>query len=241
MMGIGFDELLPRKPGTLSGGQKQRVAIARAIVRGPRLFLFDEPLSNLDAKLRMQTRSEIKRLLHRFNITTLYVTHDQNEALALADQIVILRGGRIEQVGTAQEIMERPASAFVAGFLGQPPMNLFAGGTVEAGGLYLSETRIPLPKGIREAQAVTLGARPEAITLGAGSAPNNGIRLRGVVEALEPDFARRIQMVQVRTDQWTFLAGCPLDDAPRTGKTVDAFLDPARLYFFDAVTGRRLN
>src|SRR5512145_2330319 len=122
LMGIGFKELLPRQVGTLSGGEKQRVAIGRAIVRAPRLLLLDEPLSNLDAKLRVQTRTEIKRLLRRFHITSVYVTHDQVEAIALADQIVIMHQGRIEQVGTYQEIMDRPVNLFVAGFLGLPPM-----------------------------------------------------------------------------------------------------------------------
>ncbi len=121
------------------------MAIARAIVRAPKLFLLDEPLSNLDAKLRLQTRTEIKRLLHRFGITSLYVTHDQVEAIALADQIVVMHEGRIEQVGTYQELMENPASEFVAGFLGLPPMNLFPGGSISGGKLVLDEYLIPIP------------------------------------------------------------------------------------------------
>jgi ABC-type sugar transport system ATPase subunit len=120
LMGIGFKELLPRSPGKLSGGEKQRVAIARAIVRGPRLFLLDEPLANLDAKLRVQTRTEIKRLLHQFGITSLYVTHDQVEAVALADQIVVMHAGRIEQVGTYKTLTENPLSLFVAEFRAAP-------------------------------------------------------------------------------------------------------------------------
>ena len=119
IMGFGFKELLKRKPGTLSGGQQQRLAIGRAIVRQPELFLLDEPLSNLDAKLRVQTRLEIKRLLHKFAITTLYVTHDQVEAQALGDTIAVMHAGRIEQVGTYQDIIAHPANLFVAGFLGR--------------------------------------------------------------------------------------------------------------------------
>jgi ABC-type sugar transport system ATPase subunit len=125
IMGIGFRDLLRRKPGTLSGGQQQRVAIARAIVRKPRLFLFDEPLSNLDARLRTQTRVEIKRLLRRFQITAIYVTHDQVEAVTLGDQVAVMRAGRIEQVGTPHELRQSPANAFVAGFLGSPRITPF--------------------------------------------------------------------------------------------------------------------
>ena len=148
LMGIGFKELLPRRPVTLSGGERQRVAIARAIVRSPKLFLLDEPLSNLDAKLRVQTRTEIKRLLHRFGITTLYVTHDQVEAIALADQIVVMHAGRVEQVGTYKTLIENPLSLFVAGFLGLPPMDLFPSGSVSDGQLILGQYAFPLPEAI---------------------------------------------------------------------------------------------
>ena len=139
IMGIGFRALLQRKPGTLSGGQQQRVAIARAIVRRPRVFLFDEPLSNLDAKLRSQTRIEIRRLLRRFSITALYVTHDQTEAMALGDQVAVMRAGRIEQVGPFNEVRMRPDNTFVAGFLGVPPMNLLNNVEVREGGLHAGE------------------------------------------------------------------------------------------------------
>lgn len=145
VMGIGFEELLPRMPGTLSGGEKQRVAIARAIVRAPKLFLFDEPLANLDAKLRVQTRTEIKRLLHQFGITSLYVTHDQVEAVALADQIVVMHRGRVEQVGTYQQLTENPANLFVAGFLGLPPMDLFPSGSISDGQLLVDDMTFSLP------------------------------------------------------------------------------------------------
>ena len=173
LMGIGFNELLPRKPGTLSGGEKQRVAIARAIVRRPRLFLLDEPLSSLDAKLRVQTRTEIKRLLHRFGITSLYVTHDQVEAVALADQIVVMHAGRIEQVGTYQDLIENPANTFVAGFLGLPPMDLLSGGSISDGSLMLNDHAFPLPKHlsvrVENGQSVTLGLRREDVNVSAGS------------------------------------------------------------------------
>ena len=133
MMGVGFDQLLDRRPTALSGGQQQRVAIARCIVRDPTVFLFDEPLSNLDAKLRTRTRVEIKRLLRRFNITTVYVTHDQTEAQAMGDRIVVMQAGTIQQLGTYREIYDDPANMFVAGFVGAPPMNLIAGKAVNGG------------------------------------------------------------------------------------------------------------
>jgi ABC-type sugar transport system ATPase subunit len=244
LMGIGFDELLPRRPGTLSGGEKQRVAVARAIVRAPRLFLLDEPLSNLDAKLRVQTRSEIKRLLHRFGITTLYVTHDQVEAVALADQIVIMRAGRIEQVGTYQNLMEYPINMFVAGFLGLPPMSLLAGGFVSGNKLVLDDYLVPLPKLIfslvQNEQTVTLGMRPEAVSVLAESTPANGIQLRGEVETFESDYVHRIQTVHLRTGRWHYSGFCPLELNLRVGQLVQARIDPEQLYFFDTNSGLRL-
>ena len=244
MMGIGFNELLPRRPGTLSGGQKQRVAIARAIVRAPKLFLFDEPLSNLDAKLRQQTRAEIKRLLHRFGITSLYVTHDQVEAIALADQIVVMHKGRIEQVGTYQELMENPASEFVAGFLGLPPMNLFSGGSISGGKLVLDDYLIPIPRRIfslvENGQLVTLGVRREAVKLSAESNSTDEIQLRGEIEALEPDYSHNNQNVYIRAGRWTYSSLCPLDIKLHVGQLVHVNIDPERLYFFDTNSGLRI-
>ena len=244
LMGIGFDELLPRRPGTLSGGQKQRVAIARAIVRVPKLFLLDEPLSNLDAKLRLQTRTEIKRLLHRFGITSLYVTHDQVEAVALADQIVIMHEGRIEQVGTYQDLMENPVNAFVAGFLGLPPMNLFEGGSISGSKLVLDNYLIPLPKRIfslvENDQRVTLGMRREAVTISAEFNSTKEIQLRGEIEAIEPDYSRESQTVYIRTGRWTYSSLCPLDMKLHVGQMINVSIDPERLYFFDTNSGLRL-
>ncbi len=244
LMGIGFNELLPRKPGTLSGGQQQRVAIARAIVRQPRLFLLDEPLSNLDAKLRMQTRTEIKRLLQRFGITSIYVTHDQTEALALADQIVIMRAGKIEQVGTYQELIANPVNAFVAGFLGLPPMNLLPGGVVSGSKLFLDEISLPLPKRVfnlvQNDQVVTLGLRQEAVTLSVGKNALTGILVGGEGEALAPDFVDHRQLVYVRCGRSRFSGFCPLDLPLTLGQPVQASFDPERLFFFDESTGLRL-
>jgi ABC-type sugar transport system ATPase subunit len=244
VMGIGFNELLPRRPGTLSGGERQRVALGRAIVRAPRLFLFDEPLSNLDAKLRVQTRSEIKRLLHRFGITSLYVTHDQVEAIALADQIVIMHEGKIEQVGTSQHLMEYPINMFVAGFFGVPPMDLLTGGFISGNMLVLDDLLIPLPKLIsslvQDGQAVTLGMRREAVNVSAGSASTNGIQLRGEVESFESDYVHRKQTVHIRTGRWSYSGICPLETRLWIGQVVQAQIDPEQLYFFNTNSGLRI-
>jgi ABC-type sugar transport system ATPase subunit len=245
IMGIGFKKLLRRKPGTLSGGERQRVAIARAIVRKPRLFLFDEPLSNLDAKLRVQTRVEIKRLLHRFQITSLYVTHDQAEAIALSDQIAIMRWGKIEQVGPCQEVLQNPVNAFVAGFLGHLPMNLFTGGTVVDGAFRVDEIGVPLPDRVKEqvvaGQNLTLGVRPEtAVLVAAGQPGPEGVRLHGVVEMVEPDFGHRIQIVYVRTGELTYAASAPLDVPLDIGVEVEVVFPFGQLYFFDGENERRV-
>ena len=148
--------LLERYPRQLSGGQRQRVAMGRAIVRDPKVFLFDEPLSNLDAKLRVQMRTEIKRLRERLETTTIYVTHDQVEAMTLADRIVVLDAGRIEQVGTPEDVYDRPATTFVAGFIGAPPMNLVPGRIVRAH----DGPAVELPAGVILPLAQTLGVAP---------------------------------------------------------------------------------
>jgi ABC-type sugar transport system ATPase subunit len=244
LMGIGFKELLPRKPGTLSGGQKQRVAIARAIVRAPKLFLLDEPLANLDAKLRVQTRTEIKRLLHRFNITSVYVTHDQVEAVALADQIVVMHAGRIEQVGTYQDLTENPASIFVAGFLGLPPMDLFPNGSISGRFLVLGDYSFPIPDRIfalvEDKQLVMLGTRREDVKISAEAESVEGFQFRAEVEAIEPDLVHRVQIVYVRMEQIHFSGLCPMGVKLHVGQLVHVTIDSGHLYFFDTVSGRRL-
>jgi ABC-type sugar transport system ATPase subunit len=244
LMGIGFNELLPRQIRTLSGGEKQRVAIARAIVRAPRVLLMDEPLSNLDAKLRVQTRTEIKRLLRRFSITSLYVTHDQVEAIALADQIVIMHQGRIEQVGTYQSLMENPVNLFVAGFLGLPPMSLLSGGFILGGKLVLGDFLIPLPERVfslvQNDQSVTLGMRQESISISMQETSKGAIQLPAEVESSEPDYVHRTQTLHLRTGQWTYSSLCPLDMNVRTGQLVRAQLHPEQLYFFDTKSGGRI-
>jgi ABC-type sugar transport system ATPase subunit len=245
IMGIGFNELLKRKPGTMSSGQQQKVAIARALVRNPRVLLFDEPLSRLDAKYRAQCRIEIRRLLNRFRITTLYVTHDQTEAILLADQIAVMRAGRIEQVGPYPELLQKPANTFVASFLGVPPMNILEGGAVTQGKLQLGDARVPLPDTIRwrvqEGQAVSVGIRPEVTFLTVDpSAPSKGIRLKGVVDIVEPDYARRIQSIHVRTGQQTYIATSPLDIPVCMNDPIEAVFPEDQLSFFDTQSGGRI-
>jgi len=244
LMGIGFKDLLPRKPGTLSGGEKQRVAIARAIVRAPRLFLFDEPLSNLDAKLRAKTRTEIKRLLHKFGITSLYVTHDQVEAVALADQIVVMHAGGIEQVGTYQELTQNPASIFVAGFLGLPPMDLFPRGSISGGRLVLDDYSFPIPGQIfslvRDGQEVTMGTRREDVTISTGEQPGDVLQFRAEIEAIEPDLVHGEQIVFVRMRQIAFSGLCLSDLKLHVGQLVHVSINPERLYFFDTISGKRI-
>jgi multiple sugar transport system ATP-binding protein len=163
---LSLQELLDRRPGQLSGGQQQRVALARAIAAEPRLFLFDEPLSNLDARLRLEARTFLKRLQHELGITTVYVTHDQSEALALADRMAVMRDGRICQIGRPSEFFHRPASVFVAGFIGSTPMNLLDG--VAAGGhVDFGDVTLPAPAGAEpgDGESVVYGIRPEYVAL----------------------------------------------------------------------------
>ncbi|MQY45798.1 sn-glycerol-3-phosphate ABC transporter ATP-binding protein UgpC [Rhizobiales bacterium RZME27] len=163
---LGLGNLLDRYPRQLSGGQRQRVAMGRAIVRNPQVFLFDEPLSNLDAKLRVVMRGEIKALHQKLKTTTIYVTHDQVEAMTMADRIVVLNGGRVEQIGAPLDLYDRPANQFVAGFIGSPSMNFIEGKITEAG-FQTSGVVLPLPKSINTAmgQAAVYGIRPEHFRL----------------------------------------------------------------------------
>jgi multiple sugar transport system ATP-binding protein len=161
---LGLEALLDRYPRQLSGGQRQRVAMGRAIVRHPQVFLFDEPLSNLDAKLRVQMRSEIRELQQRLATTTVYVTHDQIEAMTMADQIVVMNGGRIEQAGAPLALYDRPANTFVAGFIGSPAMNLIQGQPGEGGFHAQGGAVLPLPPGASP-RVTTYGVRPEHLVL----------------------------------------------------------------------------
>ena len=220
--------LLDRRPRALSGGQRQRVAIGRAIVRDPKLFLFDEPLSNLDAELRTQMRVEIARLHREIGATMVYVTHDQVEAMTLADRIVVLRGGRVEQIGTPQELYERPANTFVAGFIGSPRMNMLVG---QADGAVLRHPVLaaPLPVPPGTTGPVTLGLRPEHLVLG-GDMPHALL--------LRAEFAEHLggssQVYAQAPDGETLTIGTPGRATVQRGETLRAGFDPVHAYLFDA-------
>lgn len=192
---LGITELLDRKPKQLSGGQRQRVAVGRAIVRNPACFLFDEPLSNLDAKLRVEMRAEIKRLHQRLQTTTIYVTHDQEEAMTLGDRVVVMKDGYIMQVGSPLEIYRHPVNRFVAGFLGTPPMNFFQGPIIKEGSsLWFDEgsQKIPIPAWAtpelqgKVGSTVVLGIRPEALSEKRPFASQPETTLKAKVTVVEP-------------------------------------------------------
>ncbi len=234
---LGLGEFLDRKPKALSGGQRQRVAMGRAIVREPRIFLFDEPLSNLDAKLRASLRVEIKLLHQRLGTTTIYVTHDQVEAMTLAQRVVVMNEGRIEQIGPSMEVYARPATIFVAGFLGSPPMNLFNAGLDEAGGMVNLpgvETALPLQAKV-EGQAgreITLGIRPEAFV------PDAAGPLHITIDLKEPLGAEILLHGRLGNQNCTLRL--PLEACNGAG-AIDRFtLAPQSLHLFDHVTGTRL-
>ena len=202
---LGLTDLLERKPSQLSGGQRQRVAMGRAIVRNPDVFLFDEPLSNLDAKLRSEMRDEIKRLHRKVKTTSIYVTHDQIEAMTLADRVVILKSGVIQQIGTPSELYRNPANSFVAGFIGSPAMN-FVDATLERDGDQVfarlpDGTRLSVPKAPDGAEAgVQLGLRPEHLNLASGATDGS---IPGTVQLLEPTGAVNHLKVSVAGQQLT--------------------------------------
>jgi multiple sugar transport system ATP-binding protein len=228
---LGLTPYLDRYPRALSGGQRQRVAMGRAIVRDPQVFLFDEPLSNLDAKLRVQMRTEIRELHQRLKTTTIYVTHDQIEAMTMADKIVVLNGGRIEQVGAPLNLYDTPANIFVAGFIGSPSMNMLPG-VVEASGVRCGGAVLPLPQGMTAApgREVTYGIRPEHLSSGAG--------LAGTVAVVEPTGSETHvvlrseghEIVALFRDRVTFRPGDALSLAP----------DAAKVHLFDRGSGVRL-
>jgi len=235
--------LLPRKPRQLSGGQRQRVAMGRAIVREPAVFLFDEPLSNLDAKLRVQMRFEIQKLHRRLKTTSLYVTHDQVEAMTLAQRMIVMNAGRAEQIGTPMEVYENPATIFVAGFIGSPAMN-FVPGVVEADGRVALGAAGGVRTDVRmeSGRVVTIGVRPEHLVLG-GQTPGteHGARdtaIRGTVEMIEQLGADTL--VHVAADKAQVIARLPHGVSPEVGSTVTLGADPSRVYVFDRATGVRI-
>ena len=232
---LGLEALLDRYPRQLSGGQRQRVAMGRAIVRHPQVFLFDEPLSNLDAKLRVQMRAEIKDLHQRLKTTTIYVTHDQIEAMTMADKIVVMHGGHVEQIGAPLELYDRPANVFVAGFIGSPAMNLLPG--VVTGGAFQPDgggPAWPLPPDARasEGQRATYGFRPEHLSLVA-----EGIPL--VVKLIEPTGSET--QVSGKAGGAQVTGAFRERITARVGETIHVLPDPALAHLFHGETGQRLN
>jgi sn-glycerol 3-phosphate transport system ATP-binding protein len=234
---LAIEPFLQRRPRQLSGGQRQRVAMGRAIVRKPQVFLFDEPLSNLDAKLRVQMRVEIKRLQRELGVTSIYVTHDQVEAMTLSDQLVVMNGGRIEQIGRPIEVYQRPATTFVAGFIGSPPMNMLPGealgGQVVVGDLTLAAPN--LPAGLADGARVTVGLRPEdAVVADARdrslTVDVDFVEELGATRLLHGRFAGQTIVLQVA-------ASHPASGAGKVGFSVP----PAAIHVFDGATGSRLN
>jgi multiple sugar transport system ATP-binding protein len=240
---LGLGDLLGRKPAQLSGGQRQRVALARAIVRRPQAFLMDEPLSNLDAKLRVQTRADLIELQRRLEATVIYVTHDQTEAMTMGHRIAVMSAGELQQIGPPQEVYDRPANLFVAGFIGTPPMNVIPADVVRDDGevaVALPGARVPLQQGLaaaaaaRGTQQVIVGVRPEHLVIGEDGAVPATV---SVVESL--GYERNV--------------GCRLADgtlviarqaieapAPRVDGAVRLAAEPGRLHVFDADGGDRI-
>jgi len=260
---LDLTALLDRKPSQLSGGQRQRVAMGRAIVRNPKAFLMDEPLSNLDAKLRVQMRAEIAGLQKRLGTTTVYVTHDQTEAMTLGDRVVVLRAGQAQQVGTPEELYNRPANLFVAGFIGSPAMNFFPATPSEAG-LRLPFGELPLAPRTRDALTrhdraaqVVVGVRPEHFEDAAlidAHQRSQSLTFRvnaDLVESLGADKYVYFTGTGARSDQLAeladsgvgenrFVARVSADSQAATGRPVDLALDAARVQVFDAASGVNL-
>jgi multiple sugar transport system ATP-binding protein len=234
---LQLEGLLERKPAQLSGGQRQRVALGRAIVRNPSAFLFDEPLSNLDAKLRVVTRAELKNLHRELRTTSIYVTHDQEEAMTLADRIVVMDNGVVQQIARPLEIYKRPSNRFVAGFLGMPPMNFVDGRlSMEADrAVFVArDFTIPLPARIEaraKAGEVVLGIRPEDLQLRLPGAPSPEDWLKGEVLVVEP--LGSAMDVHIRTSAGLLTARVPSDETIQSGSPVTLALNAATLHVFE--------
>ncbi len=249
---LGLQDLLGRRPGQLSGGQRQRVAMGRALVREPEVFLLDEPLSNLDAKLRVEMRAEVKRLQERLAVTTIYVTHDQVEAMTLGERIAVLSDGVLQQVGRPQDVYDRPDNVFVAGFIGSPPMNLLrgtaAGGRIVAGDFELEDAGVPDGD-------VLVGIRPEALRPVGEEHSGPGLEVRvDVVEPLGDEVLVHGSVeatqaaVGARTDEATLLADevtdrgmvrlrLPPRERPSPGSRLHVAVAPEEVHLFDEATG----
>ncbi|MBH3414255.1 ABC transporter ATP-binding protein [Pseudomonas putida] len=244
---LQIEHLLARKPAQLSGGQQQRVAMGRALARRPKIYLFDVPLSNLDAKLRVEMRTEMKLMHQRLKTTTVYVTHDQIEAMTLGDKVAVMKDGIIQQFGTPQQIYNDPANQFVASFIGSPPMNFIPVRLTKQDGRLLAvldsgQARCELPLGPAnddlDGREIILGIRPEQIALGAGE--GNGLPgIRAEVQVTEPTGPDLL--VFVTFNQTKVCCRLAPDIACRVGDSLDLQFDPARVLLFDADSGERLH
>jgi multiple sugar transport system ATP-binding protein len=235
---LGLTPYLDRYPRALSGGQRQRVAMGRAIVRDPQVFLFDEPLSNLDAKLRVQMRTEIRELHQRLKTTTVYVTHDQIEAMTMADKIVVLNGGHVEQVGSPLDLYDRPKNTFVASFIGSPAMNLIdgqvqdiAGGSASIDLGHGTVVEVPAPAGLADGRKVTLGVRPEHLGLGESGLPID-------VRVVEPTGSETHVVCRFQDREITAVFRDRVNLGP--GDSATLALDTEHVHLFDGVSGDRI-
>jgi ABC-type sugar transport system ATPase subunit len=241
---LGLEDLLERKPAQLSGGQRQRVALARAIVRRPQAFLMDEPLSNLDAKLRVQTRAELVELRRRLRATIVYVTHDQVEAMTMGDRIAILDHGVLQQVGASQDVYARPANLFVARFIGNPPMNTVTGDVTRAGGgigVQIPGSVVELPGALgaavqsRSLKRVVLGVRPEDLTL------DDGGPIKATVSVIESLGHERHVICRLEDGQLLIVRQAANVSPPAEESEIRLAADAARLHVFDAESEERVN
>ena len=237
---LDLERVLHCRPGELSGGQRQRVALGRALVREPEVFLLDEPLSNLDAKLRLGMRVEIAKLHRQLGTTMIYVTHDQIEAMTLGHRIVVMKGGEIQQIDTPMRLYAKPANVFVAGFLGSPAMNFFRGRVVaNGGGARLESGSTSLPIGANHAglagREIIVGVRPEDLTLQRGDAA----ALRARLEVIEP-VGNEI-FLNLRSDDAAIVMRVPPCELPETGALLDIGFRTDRLHLFDAATEQRID
>jgi multiple sugar transport system ATP-binding protein len=241
---LGIQHLLERKPKELSGGERQRVALGRAIVREPQVFLMDEPLSNIDAKLRVEMRAEIIKLQRRLGVTTFYVTHDQVEALSMGDRIVVMSKGRVQQVGTPKELYSTPGNRFVAGFIGSPSMNFFRMEVGDNGALSAGENfRVTLPKRLSESvrtkglHEVILGVRPEHLRLVSDGGAENPIP--GVIDVVEPQGSTTILQVSVGADT-KMIAQVSEQWGRQAGERLQLSIPPEAIHLFEPETDVRV-
>jgi multiple sugar transport system ATP-binding protein len=233
---LGLSHLLERRPSALSGGQRQRVAIGRAMVRDPAAFLFDEPLSNLDAQLRTQMRIEIKRLHHRLGTTSVFVTHDQVEAMTMADRIVVMRDGRILQVGSPLELYEKPVDVFTARFIGSPTMNLLPASLKQGEADLSVGGSIKVPSLSASSSEVLVGVRPQDLAPGVPGVP--GLSVSGTVVVVETLGSETL--VHIESGDQTIIGSAPGRQIPKIGEQLTLHAPVERLYYFDKATEKAL-